>query len=262
MAETKKYPSEVVELASRGWYYEESNPLSSGQIELKLMTAKEENILSSTNLVEKGLAIDKLLEALIINENIKYSDLLIGDKNGIMFAARILGYGKDYPVTTLCPFCETVGAGVIDLSKIDTNKVEFKEENKGKNSFKFELPFSKKTLTFKFLTHGDEISIDKEVRALEQIRSKKDKDNDIDLDFTTRLFYSVIAINGNSELAVRKNFIENEFLSRDSLAFRNHIQSIRPDIDMSTEIQCPNCGKGRRVRVPITSDFFWPGEGI
>jgi hypothetical protein len=260
MAENTKYPSEVVDLPSKGWYYDESSPLSGGRIELKLMTAKEENILASTNLVEKGVAIDRLLEALIIDENIKYTDLLIGDKNGIMFAARILGYGKDYRITSLCPFCEKVHQAVIDLSKVDSTKVDLKEENRGKNSFQFQLPASKRTLTFKLLTHGDELNIDREVRALENIRKPEDKE--IDLDFTTRLFYSITAVDGNSELSVRKNFIENEFLARDSLAFRNHVQSIRPDIDMSSEIECPNCKNRRRVRIPITSEFFWPGEGI
>lgn len=258
MAEKSKYASETVGLPSRGWFYEKDSSLSSGTIELKLMTAKEENILSSVNLVEKGVAVDRLLQALIVDPEIKFNDLLLGDKNGIMIAARILGYGKDYPVTSICPICSTAAITTIDLQKIEENKVEFKEEDRYKNEFQFKLPVSNRTLTFKFLTHGDEMAIDKEVVALESLEDSPE----ISPDFTTRLFYSILSVDGDSKVATRKNFVENEFLARDSLAFRNHVQSIRPDIDLTVDVECSKCKSGRRLRVPITSDFFWPGEGV
>ena len=94
-----KFPTEMVELPSKGYFYTEGHPLSKGKVEVKYMTAREEDILTSQNLIQQGTVIDKLLESLIVDKSIKIDDMLIGDKNAIMVAARILGYGKDYDIT-------------------------------------------------------------------------------------------------------------------------------------------------------------------
>ena len=93
-----KFPTEMVELPSKGYFYSEGHPLSSGRVEIKYMTAREEDILTSQNLIKQGTVIDKLLEALVVDKSIKMDDMLIGDKNAIMVAARILGYGKNYDI--------------------------------------------------------------------------------------------------------------------------------------------------------------------
>ena len=101
--EKRRFPTEVVDLPSKGLLYTKDSPLAGGTIELKYMTAKEEDILTSRNLIQKGVVLDKLLESVIVDENVSLNDLLLGDKNAIMIATRILGYGKDYTVTLTDP---------------------------------------------------------------------------------------------------------------------------------------------------------------
>ena len=99
MSESKfKFPTEVIDLPSKGVLYPKDNPLSSGKIEMKYMTAREEDILTNQNYIKNGTVIDELLKALIVSK-INYNDLITGDKNAIMLAARVLGYGKDYTFT-------------------------------------------------------------------------------------------------------------------------------------------------------------------
>ena len=95
MEQTQKFPTEVVDLPSKGKLYPPDSPLASGTIEMKYMTAKEEDILTNQNYIEKGIVIDKLLQALIVDKTIDYNELLVGDKNALLIAARILGYGKE-----------------------------------------------------------------------------------------------------------------------------------------------------------------------
>ena len=178
-----KFPTEMVDLPSKGYFYFDGHPLSSGKVEVKYMTAKEEDILTSTNLIEQGIVIDKLLESLIVDKNIKVDDLLIGDKNAIMIAARILGYGKDY---------------------------EF---------------------------------------------------NLRDTEYKSDLKHIITSVDGNSEISYINNFVDNEFLSRDSLEFRKYLNSITPDIDMNaTAIDSE--GKETEVVIPITVRFFWPSSNL
>ena len=143
-----KFPTEMVELPSKGLVYPEGNPLSSGKIEMKYMTAKEEDILTNQNYINNGTVIDELLKSLIITK-INYNDLIVGDKNAIMVAARVLGYGKDYN------FTYNNEEHVVDLSQLDSKEVNEKDFTKGKNEFSFTLPTSGTLITYKLLTHAD-----------------------------------------------------------------------------------------------------------
>ena len=128
-----EFPTEVIELPSKGKVYPESNPLSNGRVEIKYMTAKEEDILTSQNLIQQGTVVDKLLESLIVDKSIKIDDMLVGDKNAIMVSARILGYGKKY---------EFEYDGVeqsVDLSELEAVDLDFSKFTKGQNEFSFEL---------------------------------------------------------------------------------------------------------------------------
>ncbi len=137
-----KFPSEEVELPSKGLVYSEENPLSSGKIEIKYMTAKEEDILTNQSYIEKGTVIDKLLQSLIVTK-INYDDLVTGDKNAIMVAARVLGYGSDYEFFSLDKIHK------IDLSSIESKKIDESLFIRGKNEFSFVLPFTETNITFK-----------------------------------------------------------------------------------------------------------------
>ena len=240
-----KFPTEVVDLPSKGHFYVDGHPLSSGKVEVKYMTAKEEDILTSQNLIQQGVVIETLLQSLIVDKTINIHDLLIGDKNAIMVAARILGYGKDYK------FEYEGEEQEVDLSQLNPIPIDFKKLQKGVNEFSFKLPYSKRTITFKLLNGHDERKINAEVKAKQKISKVTSSE------LTTRFKHMIKSIDGNSEISVINNFVDNEFLSRDSLAFRQYLTEITPDIDMSTDV-IDKTGKEIEVTIPVTVRFFWP----
>jgi hypothetical protein len=240
-----KFPTEIVDLPSKGHFYMDGHPLSTGKVEVKYMTAKEEDILTSQNLIQQGTVIDALLQALIVDKSIKVGDLLIGDKNAIMLAARILGYGKDYDFEYDGVEQKT------DLSVLEPLDVDFSKVTRGENQFSFDLPNSKRPVTFKLLNGNDENQIALEIKAREKISKAQSSE------LTTRLKTIILSVDGNSEKPYINNFVENEFLSVDSLAFRTYLKSITPDIDMTTTVVDSN-GKELTVTIPITVRFFWP----
>ncbi len=242
-----KFPTEVVDLPSKGHFYVEGHPLSKGKVEVKYMTAKEEDILTSQNLIKQGTVIDVLLQSLIVDKTINIQDLLIGDKNAIMVAARVLGYGKDYQ------FEYDGEEQTVDLSKLEPVDIDFKKFTKGVNEFSYELPNSKRTVTFKLLTARDEKNIEVDLKALKKISKEKSSE------LTTRLKRVLLSVDGNNDKTHVNNFVDNEFLSRDSLAFRKHLSSMTPDIDMSTYIDVD--GEEIEVTIPVTLRFFWPTSG-
>ena len=244
-----KFPTEMVELPSKGYFYVDGHPLSSGKVEVKYMTAKEEDILTSQNLIQQGTVIDKLLESLIVDKSIKLDDLLIGDKNAIMVSARILGYGKNYQ------FTYDGEEHTVDLTTLEPVELDFSKFTKGKNEFNFKLPTSEREITFKLLTQRDEKEVDSELVA----RKKLDKHQSTEL--TSRMKKMILSVDGNSDRTFINNFVDDQFLSRDSLAFRQYLAEITPDVDMSTMV-VNSAGEELEVTIPVTLRFFWPSAGI
>ena len=247
MAEVK-FPTEVVDLPSKGLLYPEGSPLSTGKIEIKYMTAKEEDILTSANLIKQGVVVEKLLESLIIDKSIKVDDLLIGDKNAVLIASRILAYGKEYEV-------EVDGRKIeVDLTQLKDNQLDESIVTNGANEFEFELPATKRKITFKMLTSGDEKAIDEEVKGYEKIHG-------IGYELTTRLKHQIVSVDGDTKRASINGFVDNEFLSRDSIAFRTYVSTIMPDVDM-TSTYTDDDGEEKEFTVPMTVTFLWPTAGI
>jgi hypothetical protein len=211
---------------------------------MKYMTAKEEDILTNQNYIQKGIVIDKLLQELIVDKNVKYSELLVGDKNAILVAARILGYGKDYEFDYL-GVKETV-----DLSQIANKELHPDVAKATKNEFSFTTPSTGDTFTFKLLTHGDEMKVQKEIEGLKKINRESSAE------LSTRLKYMITSVNGD-EKAVR-SFVDNQFLARDSRAFRKHIAEIQPDVDLRFY---PD-GVEEGVDIPIGVTFLWPDSNL
>tara|TARA_Y100001963_G_scaffold152408_1_gene237169 strand:- start:674 stop:1432 length:759 start_codon:yes stop_codon:yes gene_type:complete len=251
MAENKefKFPTETIDLPSEGKIYSKDSPLSSGKIELKYMTAKEEDILTSQNLIKKGAVIDKLLNSLIVTPNITSEDLLIGDKNAVMVAARILAYGGDYTVEIQNP-----NTGESIQNTFDLTQCEFKElpddVDYSNNEFELELPVTKIKITFKLLTGKDEGNIANELKSLQKIGQNAE--------VTTRLKNVITSVNGETTKGVISNFVEN-MLSKESLYLRDEIQRINPDIDLTQEVEIG--GESTEVAIPMTVEFFWPKAG-
>ena len=238
------FPTETVELPSKGLVYPENNPLSSGQVEMKYMTAKEEDILSNQNYIEKGTVIDKLLESLIVSK-IDYKDLITGDKNALVIAARILGYGKQYKFEISG---ETFYA---DLSKLENKKIDTSIYEKGVNEFSYTLPNSGIPVTFKLLSHRDDMAINNELRGLKKI--KKNESPDI----STRTKYMLTSVNGESDRAYIRKFVDKNLLAMDARELRNYIKTIQPDINLVT-IVTDEEGIEMETEIPFTLNFFWP----
>jgi len=248
------FPTEVITLPSQGKVYSENNPLSSGQIEMKYMTAREEDILTSANLIKQGVVLDKLMQSLIVSP-IKFNDLVIGDKNAIMIASRILGYGKDYEVEITCPKCGEKSKTVIDLTQLPDKNIPEEAKMVGVNQFEFILPQSKRTVVFKLLTHGDEKKIDYELEAL----NKNQKKDSVNKELTTRLKHLIVAVDGNADRQYISNFVENELFAMDSRALRTYIKNVSPDQKFEISFTCPHCNhEEEALGFNIDSNFFWP----
>ena len=254
-AETR-FPTEVINLPSQGWFYSADNPLSSGQLELKMMTAKEEDILTSPNLIQKNIVLDKLLESVVVNKGISLDDMLICDRNSAFFAIRRLAYGDQYDATLSCPRCGKENSVSIDLSKMDSRPFDFEKYPKGENSFQFKLPYTGKTVTFKLLTKKDENRIDQELKGMEKVSK------DLRKEVTTRLSHIITAVDGNDNQAVIRRFVNEELVSKDSLALRTHLREFMPDIDTTFLFVCNDCQLERKEETPMGVSFFWPNTGV
>lgn len=246
-----KYPTEQIDLPSKGLIYPPDSLLSKGVIEMKYMTAKEEDILSNANFIKNGTVIDKLLQSMITTPNIDYNSLLNGDKNAILIAARILGYGKDYDVIFTDPKTGSTEKATVDLTLIEAKPLDESLYTPGKNEFNFQLPFSKVTITFKLLTHGDEGKIEKEIKGLEKINAQGS------YDVTTRLKHTIIAVNGDRDPSTVREFCEN-MLARDVKALREQINKVMPDVNLKIDITKANGDVAEGVDLPIGINFFWP----
>lgn len=240
-----KFPSEVVKLPSNGLLYGKESPLSKGEIEMKYMTAREEDILTNQNFIRQGIVLDKLLQSLILTK-INYDDLLLGDKNAIMIAARILGYGKDYE------FTYNGEEQVVDLSLLESQELdESALVTPNKNEFKFTLPKSGNEITFKLLTSGDEKDIENELIGIKKINKN------LSPELTTRLKYMVLSVNGEYDKKLIRDFVDNYLLAPDSRALRDYIKKVQPDV--ITKFKYVNDeGVEEDIEIPITVNFFWP----
>jgi len=247
MAELK-IPTEIVSLPSKGLLYPETSPLAKGQIEMKYMTAKEEDILTNANFIRQGTVIDKLLQALIVTP-IDYNELLIGDKNAILVAARVLGYGKDYS------FTYNNREVSVDLSTLEDKVVDESLFTRGVNEFNFTLPHSGNNITFKLLTHGDEQKIDAEIKGLQKVNPNGSTD------VTTRLKHMITSVEGKRDAKDIREFVDNYLIAKDARALREHYTKIQPDINLVYKPE-DDSYVGEGIAIPISLNFFWPDSGL
>jgi hypothetical protein len=249
-----KYPTEQIELPSKGLLYPESSLLSKGVIEMKYMTAKEEDILTNANYIRQGIVIDKLLQSMVVTP-IDYNELLNGDKNAILIAARILGYGKDYDFFFTDPNTGIQEKATIDLTTIDAVPLNESLYTPGKNEFTISLPMSKVTITFKLLTHGDENKIEKEIEGMKKINPQSTPS------VTTRLKHMITSVNGDREIATIRDFADN-MLARDVKALREFTNKITPDLNLKVTVTTASGNVVEGVDLPISTNFFWPDADL
>lgn len=252
MALNKDFATETVELPSKGLLYSKDNPLSSGKVEVKYMTAREEDILTNLNFIKDGTVFDKLLKSLIVSD-ISLEDLLIVDKNAILVAARVLGYGKEYT------FKKYVKGELItmttDLTKLKTKDLSFENHIPYTNQFYYRLPATGTEVTFKLLTEKDERLIDQEIKGYLKIAPLGA------FDITTKLKHMITSVNSSSDTGTIRGFVD-KMLAQDAKALRKYYNTIAPSLEMIhyDEYDENGNGVGEGITIPIDTTFFWPGD--
>jgi len=252
--EEQQFPSELITLPSKGLLYAEDSPLKKGEIEMKYMTAREEDILTNVNYIKNGTVLDKLIQSLLVDK-LNYDDLLIGDKNAVLIAARILGYGADYEINKDHPQTGQSEKVSIDLTSLNDKELDSSLVNEGKNEFEFQLPASKRTVTFKLLTHGDEKKITQELEGLKRLNREG-------FEGTTRLKHTIIAVDGNYDGKTVRDFIDKTLLARDARALRLCIKEISPDTELKVDLTYSDGYIEYNVPFPLGVNFFWPDVGV
>jgi len=253
-------PTEFVELPSRGQFYSADHPLHNQEtVELRFMTAKDEDILTSQALLKNGLAIDRLVSNLIVDKNINPDDLLIGDKNALLLAARVSGYGADYTIQVSCPSCGTSQQHTFDLTAFENNEGIQPDENSDSGvaatdngTFTSVLPRSGYTAEFRLYTAQDE-------KNNIQTSTKKAKHNLADSASTDLLKVLIVSVNGISDRMEVNNFIDN-MPAQDARHLRACVQVVTPNVDMTQSCECESCGTVANMEVPFTAEFFWPKQ--
>ena len=242
--EKPKFPTEFVDLPSKGLLYPKDHPLSSGKVEMKYMTAREEDILTNQNYIKKGIVLDKLIQALIIDKAVNIQDLYTGDKNAILIASRVLGYGSEYDIMY-------AGEKVtVDLSKLE-NKVIDESLYDSENDFDFKLPHSETNITFQLVNSRLDKKIDDEVAGIKKIKK------DASPEATTRLKHIITSIEGDTSGKTIRDFVDNYFLARDARALREYIVKVQPDIELKWNIENEE-GDFIEIDIPISLNFFFP----
>ena len=241
-------------LPSKGRIYPPDSPLHNmEEIEVRHLTAADEDILTSRSLLRSGTAIDTLLDNVIVNKSIKSEELVSGDKNAIMTFLRITGYGPEYNIEISCPDCNEDVKNEFDLSQLNMKMLDTDPVAEGQNRFSFDLP-SGVNVHFKFLTSKED-----KIISDEQDKIKKMTNSPLDHNITTRFKYQLISVDGNEDRSYINSFI-NVMNVRDSRAFRKYFEEIEPDVIMKQDFNCSKCGHRGEVDIPVTVDFFWPDD--
>ncbi len=245
-----KFPTEIITLPSKGLVYPETSLLAKGEIEMRYMSAKDEDILTNINFIKQGTAIDKLLKSLVVSP-VDLDDLITGDKNAILFAARILGYGHDYTFSFKNQATNKDDDYTVDLTQLVEKPLDEALFVQGKNEFDYTLPKSGNKITFKLLTGKDEKLIEAEIKGLQKIDANASYEN------ITRLKHMITSVNGKADKVSIHDFVDNYFLAPDSRAFKKYYYEISPDIDTTVTIDKDGYVQ-EGVVIPIGISFFWP----
>lgn len=248
-------PTEIVPLPSNGKVYSQESSLYGAEtVEIKSMTAREEDILTSKALLKKGTVITELIKSCMIDKSVNVLDLLSGDRNALMVAIRITGYGPEYSVEMECPECNVKSPHVFDLAQLPIKRLEIEPSFIGSNIFEFKLPKSGKIVKFKFMTGKDE----------EEIMLTGEKQKKLGLstesNITTNLLYSIQAIDGIEDRTKIAGFVKN-MPAMDSLSLRNYMKDNEPGIMMKQDSVCNSCGHSEEVNMPLGVTFLWPSAG-
>lgn len=248
-------PHELVPLPSNGRVYpQESSLYGLEAIEIRPMTAREEDILTSQALLKKGTVITELIKSCIVDRSVNVLDLLSGDRNALMVAIRITGYGAEYSAEIECTECGVKSPHDFNLGALPLKRLEVDPVVPGCNLFEFKLPYSNKVVKFKFMTGRDE----EEILLTSQKQKKLGLSTDSNV--TTSLLHSLVSVDGIEDRAKIAGFVK-AMPARDSLALRNYMKDVEPGIVMKQDTTCGACGHTEEVTMPLGVSFLWPNAG-
>ena len=248
-----QFPTEIVPLPSQGLVYPAGSPLSVGQVEIRYMTAKDEDILTNQNLIKSGKALDKLYESLVVGNGegkpINLNDMIVGDRSAIMLASRILGYGPDYEIEVMNPTTNKTFKHTVNLHDLKP-KVIVPSIYKNSRLLDFKLPISKKLIQFNLQTNVEAKAIAGELKRQEK--------HGISKPITTVLKHVIVPIDGDDDKKVINDFVDNQLLAKDSLDLRSYMTDVAPDFDLTVRVSDPDVGFHDDIVLPIDTSFFWP----
>jgi len=240
------FPTEVIELPSKGLLYDKDSPLATGKLTMKYMTAREEDILTNQNYLVNGTAVPKFLESLVVSK-VNTDKLLVGDQEAVMVASRILGYGKDYT------FTHGGEEHTIDLTQIEPKTIDENLFKSRENSFEFTANKTGHKITFKLLTVEDERKIQEEIAGLRKIKKGSSTTS------STTLKHTITSVNGDTSTKAIRQFVDTSFLVEDIRALRKYIGEISPGMDLQFY---PDNGPDGGITIPIGYTFFWPDARV
>lgn len=245
-------PQESVPLPSRGIIYPQDGSLHGKEtLDIRPMTAREEDILTSRAYIKNGTVLTKLLQSCIVNKSIKPDDLISGDRNALLVSLRITGYGADYDVEVDCPECSTKSKQSFDLSQLAIKRLEVEPIVQGDNLFEVQLPVTKKNVRVKFLTGHDE----RDMMITNERKKKSGMKSETAI--TDRLARSIVSVEGVTDRNKLSFFVKN-LPARDSLALRRFLDKNEPGIVMKAWMNCSHCHEQSEVGLPMGASFFWP----
>lgn len=250
----EEIPDETIPLPSNGTIYGNDNPLHNAKmIDIRVMTARDEDILTNSALIKKGTVITELLRSCIVDKRINVDDMIAGDRNAVMVALRVTGYGSEYPVEIECSECQFKHKYSFSLKGLPIKTLDIDPVQNGLNLFKFQLPVCGKTVYFKYLTGTDEEEIS---TVQERMRKQGYQNSNV---VTTRLKYSIQQVEDVTDKILIERFVQR-MRAGDSLALRKYMDKHEPGITMKETVACPACDHEEGVQVPIGLGFFWPEE--
>jgi hypothetical protein len=240
-----RIPTERVNLPSKGIFY----PNGKSFVDIKYMTATEDDILYSSDLIKSGKVLDILLEAIVKDKDLRPDDMLSGDRNYVLIMARITGLGNEYkPGEIRCESCNSNFSPIVDLSKLKAKELEY---NPGEDGlYEVTLPQTKITIKFRLLKGSDE-------KRLSKTMEKKTGNIKVSRLITERYLLQIMAVNGNTDKMYINKFI-SAMPTKDSLFFREYNRQVEPGLDLNYEFECSHCGHIQERDVPITSRLFYP----
>jgi len=237
-------PTEEVDLPSKGLLYPSGSALAAGVVSMKYMTAREEDILTNINYIKNNTVFDKLVQSLLVTK-VNYDELLVADRDALLIAARVLGYGGEYS------FTYADQPVTVDLTELETKYLDETQVTEGQNEFQYQVPTTGTQLTFKLLTVGDEKWIEKDLAGLKKINPQASSE------LSTRLKTIITSVNGDTSKATVRDFVDNHFLARDSRAFRKHLKDVTPGVELKFDLDLDGYTE-EGVSIPMDASFFWP----